>query len=81
MILLRNKHQHQKNFARKFGHAKEWTRVNCMSTTAWHDTSVMVTSDHNMTGLENSENNSEPTLKKQPVRLVNLIHKDIEEVD
>jgi len=36
-----------------------------------------------MTGLENSENNSEPTLKKQPVRLVNLIQtdKDIEEMD
>jgi len=43
----------------------------------------MVTSDHNMTGLENSENNSEPTLKKQSVRLVNLIQtdKDIEEMD
>ena len=33
----------------------------------------MVTSDHNMTGLENGENSSEPTLKKQPVRIVNLI--------
>jgi len=43
----------------------------------------MVTSDHNMTGLENGENSSEPALKKQPVRIVNLIQtdKDIEEVD
>jgi len=32
---------------------------------------VMVTSDHNMAGVENSENSSEPTLKKQPVRMVN----------
>jgi len=33
----------------------------------------MVTSDHNITGLENGEKSSESTLKKQPVRIVNLI--------
>jgi len=32
----------------------------------------MVTSDHNMTGSENGENSSEPRLKKQSVRMVNL---------
>jgi len=31
----------------------------------------MVTSDHNMTGSENGENSSEPTLKKQHVKMVN----------
>ena len=31
----------------------------------------MVRYDHNMTGSENGENSSEPTLKKQPVRMVN----------
>ena len=30
--------------------------------------------DHNMTGLENSENSSELTLKKWPVRLVNVMY-------
>jgi len=34
--LLRNKHQHQKKLAPKSGHAKEWTRVNCKLTIAWH---------------------------------------------
>jgi len=32
---------------------------------------VMVTSDHNMAGLENSENSSESTLKKYSVWMVN----------
>jgi len=36
MILLRNKHQHQKKSAPKFGHTKEWTRVDRKLTTAWH---------------------------------------------
>jgi len=36
VVLLRNKHQHQKKFAPKFDHAKEWTRVNCKLTTVWH---------------------------------------------
>jgi len=34
MMLSRNKHQHQKKFAPEFGHAKEWTRVNCKVTTS-----------------------------------------------
>jgi len=42
----------------------------------------MATSDHNMTNSENSEISSGPTLKKQTVRVADLIQadKDIEEV-
>jgi len=35
--------------------------------------SVVVTSDHNMTGSESGENRSESTLKKEPVRIAILI--------
>jgi len=44
---------------------------------------VMATSDHNMTGSENSENSSEPTLKKQTVQISDLIQadKDMEKVN
>jgi len=43
----------------------------------------MATSDHNMTSSENSEISSEPTLKKQTVRVADLIQadKDIEKVN
>ena len=34
---------------------------------------VTVTSDRNMTGLENGENRNEPSLKKHPVRTVNQV--------
>jgi len=36
----------------------------------------MATSDHNMTSSENSEISSEPTLKKQTVRVAGLIQTD-----
>jgi len=39
VILLRNKHQHQKKFAPNFGHAKEWTSElqahHCMTPEQW----------------------------------------------
>jgi len=36
----------------------------------------MATSDHNMTRSQNSEISSEPTLKKQTVRIADLIQAD-----
>ena len=44
---------------------------------------VMATSDHNMTSSENSETSSESTLKKQTVRVADLIqaNKDMEKVN
>jgi len=36
----------------------------------------MATSDHNMTSSENSKISSEPTLKKQTVRVADLIQAD-----
>jgi len=37
---------------------------------------VMATSDHNMTSSKNSEISSEPTLKKQTVRVADVIQAD-----
>jgi len=44
---------------------------------------VMATSDHNMFSSENSEINSEPTLKKQTVRIAYLrqADKDMDKVN
>jgi len=46
-------------------------------------TTVTATSDHNMTGSENSEISSEPALKKQTVPVTDLIpaDKDVEKVN